>query len=246
MGLVLREAPQCVEAGNSPVYRQYIALAALHLVNAVQYLWLWRPWFADNARKHSWFFLFCVLAPELLNLLEAGLYLHTSLHYQAVQQTPRCVEGPDNPGWFACPELLRLHEQELYASLIELVASFLWFWSWTATAEHDLPGRGFTLWDLDLHSSYLLIVGSTIYTVRLHTECLPLLCSPPSFHPAGVQLPDHIQAAGVRQQRRVQGGGRHLLCGSFPVPGRLSARLRLLVLAPRALAPGHRGAAAGG
>ena len=176
VGLVLREAPECVEAGDSPVYRQYIALAALHLVNAVQYLWLWRPWFADNARKHSWFFLFCVLAPELLNILEAGLYLHTSLHYQAVQQTPRCVEGPDNPGWFACPELLRLHEQELYASLIELVASFLWFWSWTATAEHDLPGRGFTLWDLDLHSSYLLIVGSTIYTVRLHTECLPLLC----------------------------------------------------------------------
>ena len=164
-GLVLREAPECAESGDSPVYRQYIALAALHLVNAIQYLWLWRPWFAENAKRHSWFFLACVLAPEFLNILEAGLYLHTSLHYEAVQQTPRCIAGPENPGWYACPELLKLHAQELYAALIELVASFLWFWSWTATAEHELPGRGFTLWDLDLHSSVGLIVGSTIYTV---------------------------------------------------------------------------------
>ena len=164
-GLVWREAPQCAETGDSPVYRQYVALAALHLVNAFQYLWLWRPWFRDNAARHSAFFLACVLAPELLNITEASLYLHTALQYEGVQRTPRCVAGPDNPAWFACPELLQLHQQELFASLIELVASFLWFWSWASTAEHELPGRGYSLWDLDLHSSYLLIVGSLIYTV---------------------------------------------------------------------------------
>ena len=163
--LAWREAPQCAESGDSPVYRQYVALAAMHLANAFQYLWLWRPWFRENAAQHSAFFLACILAPELLNITEAALYLHTSLRYQAVQQTPRCVAGPDNPGWFACPELLQLHAQELYASLIELVASFLWFWSWASTAEHGRPGRGYTLGDLDLHSSYLLIAGSLIYTV---------------------------------------------------------------------------------
>ena len=164
-GRVWVEAPQCAETGDSPVYRQYVALAAMHLVNAFQYLWLWRPWFKEHAAHHSAFFLACILAPELLNITEASLYLHTALRYEGVQKTPRCVAGPGNPGWFACPELLQLHAQELYASLIELVASFLWFWSWASTAEHGLPGRGYTLWDLDLHSSYLLIVGSLIYTV---------------------------------------------------------------------------------
>ena len=159
------EAPQCAETGDSPVYRQYVALAAMHLVNAFQYLWLWRPWFRENAAQHSAFFLACILAPELLNITEAALYLHTSLQYEGVQKTPRCMASPDNPTWFACPELLQLHAQELYASLIELVASFLWFWSWASTAEHGLPGRGYSLWDLDLHSSYLLIAGSLIYTV---------------------------------------------------------------------------------
>lgn len=164
-GLVWTQAPQCAESGDSPVYRQYVALAVMHLVNAFQYLWLWRSWFRDNAASHSWFFLARVLAPEFLNILEASLYLHTATRYGAVQKTPRCVESPTNPDWFACPELLQLHTEELYASLIELVASFLWFWSWMDTAEHELPGRGFSLWDLDLHSSYLLIVGSLIYTV---------------------------------------------------------------------------------
>ena len=159
------ESVFCAErAADSPVYKQYIALASVHLVNAFQYMYLWRPWFAAHARHHTRLFLACVLLPEWLNVLEASLYLRTATSYARVQAAPACLASSSNPGWERCPGLLQLHREELVAALVELLASFVWFWSWLATYARA-PGRGLTLWDLDCHSSILLVVGSTIYTV---------------------------------------------------------------------------------
>jgi hypothetical protein len=157
-------APECAESGDSPVYKQYVLLASVHLVNAFQYLYLWRPWFRENAARHSRRFLAGVLLPELLNVLEASLYLHSATRYMAVQKEPACVASDDNPQWYKCADLLRMHATETFASLIEMAASFCWLWSWLATHERG-PGRGMTLWDLDCHSSFLLILGSAIYVM---------------------------------------------------------------------------------
>jgi hypothetical protein len=157
-------APECAETGDSAVYAQYIALAAVHLVNAFQYLYLWRPWFALHARGRAPLFLACILFPELLNVLEASLYLHTATRYAAVQSDPACVERSSPGSWHHCAGLMQVHRTELGAAAIELVASLFWLWSWLATHE-AAPHRGLTLWDLDCHSSFLLVLGSLIYVV---------------------------------------------------------------------------------
>jgi hypothetical protein len=108
---VWHEAPQCAETGNSPVYKQYEFLAAVHLFNAFQYLYLWRPWFRAHAAARTRLFLACVLLPELLNVLEASLYLRTATRYMAVQSNPACVASAHNPSWFKCADLLALRNR---------------------------------------------------------------------------------------------------------------------------------------
>ena len=145
----------CSENGYSSINKkQYLALSIIHVINAVMYGASWIPWLRENAKSRSTTFLALLALPEVLNVVEAALYLASARHYG---------HSSANLTTYASSNEYRLmHRLELAASLIEMVASFGWTWSWWATHERG-PGRGLSIFDLDLWSTALLVASSGVY-----------------------------------------------------------------------------------
>jgi hypothetical protein len=131
--------PTCSQNGYTTVNRQYVALAAVHLVNAFMFAASWAPWLRENAQHKSWAFLSVIGVPEALNIVEAALYLTSSRHYAHSQKY--CAT------YAHCGEYKLMHRLELAASVVELAASLFWAASWWLTHERG-PRRGLNLWDV--------------------------------------------------------------------------------------------------
>ena len=147
-------APVCDEAGDTPINRQYVALAAVHLVSAFVYAGAWRPWYAAHGASAPLWARVLIMVPEALNVVEAALYIYTSTLYAPLSDKANaCYSDPDCDGYH------RLHRLELAAAVVSMAASLLWAWSWWYTHERG-AGRGLTPFDPDLWSSLLLVVPS--------------------------------------------------------------------------------------
>lgn len=150
-------APLCVERGYSPINKQYEALAAVHVVSAVVYGAAWIPWYRANPERSAAFKV-AVMVPEVLNLVEAALYMHSSRFYAPNSLDASCRAD------YACKPYMRLHYVELSACIIELFASVGYCWVWWSIHERR-PGRGLTLWDLDAWCQFFLVISSLVYFV---------------------------------------------------------------------------------
>lgn len=113
--------------------RAYTALAAVHFVNAWQFLWSWhgRRWYDVVA----W--------PELLNIAGACLYLvSASLYQQSTDLIAAASVPPDGSDDYSeevvaavaaaylHPTVMRVHYLETAAAVIEVVASLGWGYTW--------------------------------------------------------------------------------------------------------------------
>jgi len=153
--------PSCDESGYTSVNRQFVALAAVHLLSAFMYAGAWRGWFAKNAASTPAWALALILLPEALNVAEAALYIYTSTLYAPLSVPDKgnaCYADADCAGYH------RLHRLELAAAVISLLASVFWAWSWWYTFQRG-PGRGLSVYDPDLYSTLLLLVPSVMYVV---------------------------------------------------------------------------------
>jgi hypothetical protein len=148
-------AAACDQTGSqAPINKQYVGMGIVHVINAIMFGLAWWTWMQENKHR-SLALRIGILVPEALNVVEAGLYLHTATLYG---------DASENCEDFYCDKYLNLHHFELAAAIIETFAAFGWCWSWWVTHRRG-PGRGLTLWDPDLHSSILLVVPSIIYIV---------------------------------------------------------------------------------
>ena len=149
--------PLCSEVGDSPINRQYVALAAVHLVSAFMYGAAWRGWLAAHAASAPLWARALILVPEAFNVASAALYIYTSTLYGPLSAaSSECFTDPD------CSGLHRLHRLELAAAALEMAAALLWAWSWWYTHDRG-AGRGLTPLDPDFWATLLLLAPSAMY-----------------------------------------------------------------------------------
>jgi len=159
-------APECRGKGDTPVNRQFIAASSVHVLNGVMFGLVWVPYFLahpDLSRK----FKFCLLIPEMLNIIEASLYISSASLYGEAALT--C-------GDYSCDLYMEVHNRETAASILEMIASFGWLWSWYVSYSHGI-GRGVTIWDPDFLGAVGLILPSIIYVLYN----IQVLANPESF-----------------------------------------------------------------
>lgn len=160
----------CSFTGDTSINQQYIAAGAVHVTNAVQYFISWNRDFGYPMTN-------LVIIPEVLNIIEASLYLSTATKYANAstecerltnEALANCSITDDDTSSCTvdvCNEIYHpLHRTELAASIIELLASIGWIWSWYQTYIRT-PGRGWTLDDPDLFGSFFTFIPSIIYLV---------------------------------------------------------------------------------
>jgi hypothetical protein len=148
--------PQCAEIGDTSINRQYIALAAVHVINALMFAVAWYPWLKEHKHDTSLWLQIGIFVPEILNFVEACLYLHTSTLYGATSEA--CGVN------YGCDQYKVLHGLEFWAATVEFFAAIGWCWSWWMTFPRG-PGRGLTLLDPDFTSSVLLVVPALMYVL---------------------------------------------------------------------------------
>ena len=90
-----------------------------------------------------------MMIPELLNIIEAALYINSATQYGPCEADLACTESYD------CDCYMHLHKLEMLASAVDLVASIMWCRTWWISHER-IKGRGLTPYDLDLWSQLLL------------------------------------------------------------------------------------------
>lgn len=149
----------CRHDGDAATNEQYVALAAVHLANSLMFVVAWGPWMASVGATKRRRFRLAIWLPELLNVLEAALYVRSASQYSPAAGDPAC--DPDQGGSYGCQAVMDIHRMELLGSALELAAACLWAWVWWATHPRG-RGRGLTLWDVDLYSSALLIAAAAI------------------------------------------------------------------------------------
>jgi len=160
----------CSFVGDTSINRQYVAAGAVHVTNAVQYAIAWN-------RDFHYPLTNLVIIPEILNLVEASLYLSTATKYANASEVceqltaealANCTITDDDTSLCIsniCDEIYApIHKTELAASIVELLASIGWLWSFYQTYIR-VPGRGFTLDDPDLIGSLFTFIPSIIYLV---------------------------------------------------------------------------------
>lgn len=138
------------------VNRLWVVSALWHLVNAVQYYFVWPMWRdpATGRRPFSVFPVYFEAFPELCNVAEASLYVSTAFMYaQEVTYGPRA---------YLDAATFRIHHLELAAAVLELVAAFAWTVVWWRMHPRT-RGRGLTLDDPEFTALVLLVLGSFCY-----------------------------------------------------------------------------------
>jgi hypothetical protein len=151
-------SPLCDTTGYTTINRQWVAAGCTHLISAVLYTAAWWPFFADARRRANPLFVAAVMLPEVLNIVEACLYLFTATLYAPISIDEECAAS------YWCARYMGLHRLETAAASISLIAAFLWLWQWWATHVRA-PYRGLSPFDVDVYSQILLIAPSIIYVV---------------------------------------------------------------------------------
>ena len=154
-------APLCSAQGWSPINEQYVALAGVHVISALVYFFAWYPYFRDHPEL-SVRMRVGLLAPDVLNFVEAIIYLKGSTRYAPNSLDPKCDTHGTPPGSWACRAYMELHYDEMSASIVELFASVGYCWVWWTIHERR-PGRGMTVWDLDAWCQLFLVASSLVY-----------------------------------------------------------------------------------
>lgn len=145
---------QCQSKGDTPLNREFIAASMIHVTNGIMYALYWVPYF----KKHPGLSLGrkCVLLfPEFLNIAEASIYIKTATVYGDASISCKS---------FACPLYEQIRRLETLAAVLEMIASFGWFYTWYTTFPPG-PGRGLTLWDPEFVAAVGLIVPSVAYVL---------------------------------------------------------------------------------
>jgi len=167
------------------INNMYVGAAVVHVVNAAMYIWVWidagYPW------VHR------IMIPEVLNVVEASLYLATAsmYGYEGSGGGSYASEGyvvpsdslgtpSDSPGsadsslvyssyYYASsypedPILFDVQAIELTASIVEMLAACGWVITWYFTYQR-VAGRGWTFDDPDMWSNVSIITPAVIYIV---------------------------------------------------------------------------------
>ena len=134
----------------------YVIFAVVHVIDAFLFLQAWED--KTYADIETW--------PEYSNIAGSLLYLWSSAYYSTlyVMSDNGNISVTDN--YFICRKI------ELVASTLELFATAGWIYVWykglIEQFGYDLrsvPGRGFTIYDPDLHANWTLIAGALSYFV---------------------------------------------------------------------------------
>jgi hypothetical protein len=128
----------------------FIALAALHFVNAMQY---WASWVGPGSLIFS-----AVALPDLCNAVSAVLYFSSSLMYRL---ETRSADGDEWVG--------RVRRTEAAAAAVQLLASIGWMLSWRWNAPAPSSAAAWAL-DPDLYANTATLVASTFYAVTSAAE----------------------------------------------------------------------------
>jgi len=137
------------------INRMYLGAACVHLVNATMYIWVWH---------HEGFPLLSVIViPEILNMIEAALYITSATMYPSEYSEYTNATG-DIIDITNQNDINNVQNIELTASLIDWLASFGWVCTWYLTYRRTL-GRGFTLDDPDIWANLTIWAGTLAYVV---------------------------------------------------------------------------------
>jgi len=156
------------------INNMYVGAAVVHVVNAAMYIYVWID--AGYPLIHR------IMIPEVLNVLEASLYLATASMYgyetygeggsyasegyynssasadiYASVSYYTSYEAPD-------PILADVQKIELTASIVEMLAACGWVTTWYFTYQR-VPGRGWTLDDPDTWANLSILTPAVIYIV---------------------------------------------------------------------------------
>jgi hypothetical protein len=134
----------------------YVVFAVIHVIDAFLFLWSWEDkTFTD---VETW--------PEYLNIFGAGLYLWSSTYYDALYVISSNGAVAPSLKFYTCRQI------ELAASTLEVFAAVGWIYVWHkglieqfGSDLKSVPGRGFTLYDPDLHANGTLIAGALLYLI---------------------------------------------------------------------------------
>jgi hypothetical protein len=137
-------SPYTRAVGNTNVL--YVIAGSVHLFNALQYYWVWP--------SLGYSVLHVYQAPELLNIVEAALYLYTATAYSSMVIT--------GPGRYLDEQTLLTHRVETAAAVTALAAAFGWCAVWWHSHARG-PGRGLTLDDPECCALVCLVAASLLY-----------------------------------------------------------------------------------
>lgn len=150
------------------INNQFIALAAVHVFNAFQFLACWIPFMKETEHLQlSKATKFKLLLPEFMNIIEGCMYLLSALSYQRIQNNLNCQTD------LKCRDEMFLHHWETSAASVECFASLLWCYSWYFVFNIDIMPYQlnlkdkviWALFDPELYSAILLVIGSIVYIV---------------------------------------------------------------------------------
>lgn len=142
---------------NDSENRVYVIFAVVHVVDAYLFLFSW-----EDKRYYDY-----ETWPEYLNIVGSFLYLWSSTFYNSIYVMS--IDGAVllSHKFYICRQI------ELVASALELVATILWIYVWHKGLEDrvgtdflkSVPGRGLTIYDPDLHASWTLVAGASLYLI---------------------------------------------------------------------------------
>jgi len=137
------------------INQMYLGAAVVHLINATMYIWVWH---------HEGFpFLSVIMIPEVLNMIEASLYITSASMYPSEYSIYVDMTGNETDITNQ-NDINNVQNIELTASLIDWLASFGWVITWYLTYRRTL-GRGYTFDDPDIWANITIWAGTLTYVV---------------------------------------------------------------------------------
>lgn len=134
----------------------YVLFGVIHVIDAFLFLLSWEDKrFTD---VETW--------PEYLNIAGSFLYLWSSTTYDNMYDIASDGGISLSADFFKCRQI------ELVASILEVLATVGWIYVWHkglierfGSDFSAVPGRGFTIYDPDLHACWTLIGGAVLYLI---------------------------------------------------------------------------------
>jgi hypothetical protein len=134
----------------------YVFFGIVHVFDAILFLVSWEDKLLTDIE--TW--------PEHLNIIGSLLYLWSSTTYSNLYDVATDGNISLSSDFYRCRQL------ELAASILEVFAAAGWIYVWHkglverfGTELKSTPGRGFTIYDPDLHANWTLIAGAVLYLI---------------------------------------------------------------------------------